>query len=325
MSIQIAPEASKQRGAVAAPCPVCAGPSAHQMPAPGGEMRRCLSDGLVFAWPLSLPAAPSDLFADAYTGRVDTAEMRMFHHRLLWRADLLAAGAAAAPVMAEVHRRASSYIRETTPAGSPVLDIGCGSGLFLETMRRAGYEAHGVEVAGPVVDFLHKNGFDVFHGTVEEVPGSRFDPVVATAFFVLHHVTDPMGFLSTIRAKFPRARLALTEHFFGEDPKKLASLNLPPRRLTAWNPRSLRLALESSGYAVKSLDIVQAEPYHPVVDSPLMGLYCRLRGVMPAFVRPRLITGYIRAKRAAFGLLSKAFGPHPLLVQEHLIAIAEPE
>lgn len=289
-----------------------------------GELRRCTSDGLIFAWPMELPAGPTELFARAYTGQITDARMEMFHHRMIWRADLLRSPSAANTALAPVQRKALSYLSKNFEAGAPVLDIGCGSGLFLQALQVSGYQPSGIEVAGPVVDFLHNAGFDVFHGTVNDVPEGRFDPLVCTSFFVLHHVTDPVDFLTNIRRKFPRASLLLTEHYFGRNPYDLGSLNLPPRRLTCWNPGSLTLALEAAGFRARSIKILEAEPYHAMVDSQLMRLYCKSRGAIPEALRPRVIASYIAAKRLAFGAARRLAGYRTLFAQEHLLAIAEP-
>ncbi|MEX0683151.1 MAG: class I SAM-dependent methyltransferase [Dehalococcoidia bacterium] len=288
------------------------------------ELRRCPEDGLVFAWPMELPATPKDLFAQAYTGKIADAQMEMFHHRMIWRADLLRSPSAANSALAPVQRKALRYLKKNVAVGSPVLDIGCGSGLFLQALQSAGYQPSGVEVAGPVVDFLHGAGFDAFHGTVDDVPDGLFDPLVCTSFFVLHHVTDPIAFLKTIRSKFPRASLLLTEHYFGRNPYDLESLNLPPRRLTCWNPGSLALVIEEAGFRPRSIKIMEAEPYHSTVDSWLTALYCKTRNAVPAPVRPHVIASYIGAKRLVFGAARRVVGYRPFLAQEHLLAIADP-
>ncbi len=306
-------------------CPVCGSTSLPHRPVrQWGELRLCTSCGLIFANPLALSHTPQELFSRAYSGKEARAGMEMFHHRLQWRADLLAGRAAPAPALANAQRRALDYLRRALPPGELVLDIGCGSGLFLETVRQAGYAVAGIEVAEPAALFLKQTGYRVFHGTVEEAPDGWADPALCTSFFVLHHVSDPIGFLQTIRRKYPRAPLVLTEHYLGTDPNKLAPLNLPPRRLTIWNQDSMRLALEKAGFAVETVELVPHEPYHPLLDGSLTRLYCALRGVIPARVRPLLIAVYLGAQRLVFGSLRAAFGNNTLLGQEHLLAIARP-
>jgi len=306
-------------------CPVCASSSkSHMSVQHWGELRRCSSCGLIFASPLDLAATPQQLFGQAYSGKEARAGMEMFHQRLMWRADLLSGGAGVRQAMAPVHRRALAHIQRAIPSGELIADIGCGSGLFLEAASRAGYAAAGIEVAEPAVAFLSQAGYKVFHGTMEEVPEGWADPAICTSFFVLHHVSSPVSFLKAIRRKFPRAALILTEHYFGPDPKKMLGSNLPPRRLTLWNPQALRRALEGAGFRVDAMEILPHEPWHPWLDGSLTQLYCRLRDSIPAALRPQIIDSYLWAQHKVFGSLRALFGNRPALGQEHLLAIASP-
>jgi SAM-dependent methyltransferase len=306
-------------------CPVCACNSKPHMPVRcWGELRRCSFCGLIFAHPMDLAATPQHLFGQAYSGNEARAGMEMFHQRLMWRADLLTGGAAVGWAMAPAHRRALAHIQKAVPPGGLIADIGCGSGLFLEAVSRAGYAAAGIEVAEPAVAFLSRAGYRVFHGTMEEVPEGWADPAICTSFFVLHHVSSPVGFLRAIRRKFPRAALILTEHYFGPNPRRLLSVNLPPRRLTLWNQQALRHALESAGFAVDVLEILPHEPWHPWLDGSLTQLYCRLRGSIPPALRPQIIDSYLWAQHKVFGSMRALFGNRPALGQEHLLVIASP-
>jgi SAM-dependent methyltransferase len=290
----------------------------------GVALRRCGSCGLTFADPLDLQDTPQGLFARAYSGRESRASMAMFRHRLVWRADLLSAGAGIEQVLPRTQRRALEYIEQVSGRPAAVLDIGCGSGLFLEAATRRGQDVAGVEVAEPAVRFLHQQGYRVFHGTVEEVPEGWADPEVCTAFYVIHHVTDPMRFLETIRRKFPRAHLVLTEHYLGEQPRKIAPMNLPPRRLTLWTRESLRVALSNAGYEVEEISLVPHPPFHSALDGLLTRLYCTARVAIPAPMRPRLIASYLKTQEAASALLRRIVPGNPNAAQQHLLALARP-
>ncbi|HZP26462.1 MAG TPA: class I SAM-dependent methyltransferase [Dehalococcoidia bacterium] len=306
-------------------CPVCGAASTmHRQVTATTQLRACNGCGLIFSVPLALPEGPEDLFSRAYSGKEMRSHMEMFKHRLVWRADLLRDGKTLNKVLPLTQRNAIAYIQRTVQPGSLVLDIGCGSGLFLQANKENDYRVAGVEVAEPAVDFLHQQGYDVFRGTIEDVPDGWVDPAICSAFYVIHHVVDPLGFLGAIRRKFPRADLILTEHYLGNDPDKLAPLNLPPRRLTIWNERSLGTALEKSGYRVKRMAIVPHSPYHPKFDGSLTALYCHARSFIPAPLRPRLIGGYMKVQEKGSAALRRVFGRHDLLGQEHLFAIATP-
>ena len=58
------------------------------------------------------------------------------------------------------------------PRGSRVLDVGCGDGDQLETLRRAGMDAIGVDRAQPIVDALTARGLPAVRGVAEELPAA---------------------------------------------------------------------------------------------------------------------------------------------------------
>ena len=74
------------------------------------------------------------------------------------------------------------------------LDIGCGSGRYLRTMRSRGLAArdiHGLELDQRAVDSLSAEGFSVQRARVEDadIPDSSID--LATMFHVIEHVDAP--------------------------------------------------------------------------------------------------------------------------------------
>jgi SAM-dependent methyltransferase len=237
-------------------CPICQSESGHYIAAPGwGEMRICLSCGFVFANPMVSPDPPTELFARAYLGREDRAEMSDFINRLLFYEDTKRAGVKIEKIVAPlIHRPVISFLKTNVPRGSCVFDIGCGVGFFLKAVRQAGYNAFGLEVAKPAVELLQKEGYPVWNGTVETVPAGWVEPQVCTVFFVLHHIPDPVAFLRTIRRKFPEAILVLSQYRISgpEDIEdRHAGRSLPPRTLSWWKESTLRLAMEKAGYLVE--------------------------------------------------------------------------
>jgi SAM-dependent methyltransferase len=80
-----------------------------------------------------------------------------------------------------------------------VLDIGCGHGAFLSNMRSAGWEVLGLDVCPVGLAAARQRGIPVRHATVEELVGKddRFDAV--SAFYVIEHLADPLGFLKACR------------------------------------------------------------------------------------------------------------------------------
>jgi SAM-dependent methyltransferase len=84
------------------------------------------------------------------------------------------------------------------PAGSRVLDVGCGGGRYLAHLRAQGYAVEGSEVdAGLAARLAREHGFVVHHGELPELPleAGAYDAV--TLWWVLEHTHDP---LATLRA-----------------------------------------------------------------------------------------------------------------------------
>lgn len=149
-------------------------------------------------------------------------------------------------------RLALQWLRQNVPAGSHLLEIGFGSGWFLAAAEQEGYLAMGIEVAKEPVETLDREGFTVFHGSVQSLPRDWPVPQAVILFEVIEHLPDPVGFLHTLHERFPHAPLLLST----PSPRRW-SLRLghrenhdyPPYHLTRWNERSLSLALRRADYA----------------------------------------------------------------------------
>jgi len=83
------------------------------------------------------------------------------------------------------------HLRGWLPAdkSAKCLDLGCGSGRFLQTLRAAGYcNIHGVDLGPQAIEIARSKGLDVTHADFREYlhnsPG-RFDLI--TAFDVIEH------------------------------------------------------------------------------------------------------------------------------------------
>jgi 2-polyprenyl-3-methyl-5-hydroxy-6-metoxy-1,4-benzoquinol methylase len=138
-----------------------------------------------------------------------------------------------------------------------LLDVGCGSGLFLARMRAFGWDVQGVDPDTEAVTAAQQAGLPVEQGTLESIRllENHFDAV--TLSHVIEHVHDPVA---TLRACYHVLRpggtiwigtpnLAAYGHsLFGQHWRGLE----PPRHLVLFTPSALRLALQKAGFRIIS-------------------------------------------------------------------------
>ena len=231
-------------------CPVCEGKSEYHHTVPNwGEQRQCLACGLTFAHPMTLPEEPTRLFEEAYMGRTKWQNMGEYHKRVLRRDHL--EKLQLSPLLNPAKINALNWIKEHVAPGSYVLDIGCGLGDFLDALRHAGFNPIGLEPSKSVVEKLRQRGHTAWHGTVNDIPPGKLPEIsVCTSFLVLHHVVDPLGFLQSIRRRFPTSWLLLS----GPTNFRRPPLN-PPKTLTRWSKNSLQVALSKAGYQAEITEL----------------------------------------------------------------------
>jgi SAM-dependent methyltransferase len=186
-------------------------------------------------------------------------------------------------------------------AGAPgrILDIGCATGIFLDGMRRMGWQAQGIELSPTAAEYARGHfGLDVLTGRLEDsdFPAASFDAI--TLWDVLEHVYEPRRTLAEL-ARLLRPGGVLVMSLPNPDSLE-ARLIGPhwhgwdlPRHLNLFRPAQLRAALAGYGMPVERLRSFTAG--HSVlamsVEQKLRaegrgGLASRLLGSLPA----RLLT-----------------------------------
>lgn len=296
-------------------CPVCGGQTVHHCPAPNwGEMRRCLSCGLVASNPLVMLKDATVLFEEAYQGKVHESDMLAFQSRLKIANDQkhFSANKAGPTHMA----LAIKWLRENVPPGSLVLDIGCSTGVFMSKLKKAGFEPYGLEVSETVVKSLRTEGYNAFHGTVDDLPPDFPQPAACTCFHVIHHVTDPIAFLRSIRSHFPQAPLLLTDRV-SDLHKKPTPSGFPPRTLTWWTEKAFEVTMKRAGYSPAVYSPAPRSSDYGVAPF-LNELWIKLRSSMPFVTRflrfyfyfrsiifaPKVILERLKNKRTYFFIIA---------------------
>ena len=143
------------------------------------------------------------------------------------------------------------WIAEHLKPGETVLDIGCGAGWLMAALESGGFKVFGLEVSQRIVDMLKIKGFRVLRGPLERCQAGFCNPGAITMFEVLEHLQQPMGILKEIHTRFPASPLIIsvpTPRSWTVNLGIRSYCDYPPNHLTRWAEKSLKLALNSTGY-----------------------------------------------------------------------------
>ena len=163
----------------AAPCPVCAGPRARTiLQHLHRSLQRCDTCGFLFVLP-----------------RPSREELARVYSEDYFEAGVPDALAYRSPVFEQCLNRLDVH----RPYRGKLLDIGCGTGEFLEAATRRGWEACGVELSARAAQLAREKGLDARCCTLASAPyaSGSFDAI--TCLDVLEHVADPVQDLQRAR------------------------------------------------------------------------------------------------------------------------------
>lgn len=149
--------------------------------------------------------------------------------------------------------------------GQSLLDVGCGSGQFLEFMKAAGWNVSGIDIDEKAVVSARRRGLDVTVGGLELYADRQeiFDAI--TLSHVIEHVYDPLSILQDCyrllkkggRLWIETPNLDSQGHVeFGRYWRGLE----PPRHLVIFTTNSLRTLIEKIGFR----DVKNA-PWRPLI------------------------------------------------------------
>lgn len=214
------------RGVRPAPaCPGCGGADSRPALQPGGvySLLRCRACGLLYTWPAALPDE-SVLYPPGYyahrpatyrAGRLAVVrDLALYRHsgypvpsaaaRLPWLAEV-------AGILLTPFKRAWRTIPPFVPGGR-LLDVGCGSGVYLARLRALGWSVSGVEPDAEACRHARSVlGLDVHCGTLDDAPWPPASFDVVTLWHTFEHTMRPARTLAAAQALLKPGGLLMME------------------------------------------------------------------------------------------------------------------
>jgi SAM-dependent methyltransferase len=154
--------------------------------------------------------------------------------------------------------------------GGTLLDVGCGSGGALSTMRNKGWKVTGIDFDGDAIAVAKKKGLDARQGDIfsQAFPDETFDAILMS--HVIEHVPNPIDVFRECRrilkkngiivALTPNAG-SLGHNRYARNWRGLET----PHHLQLFNPHSLRILAQKSGFK-KSTSFSSAQGTQYIID-----------------------------------------------------------
>jgi len=154
-----------------------------------------------------------------------------------------------------VERRLAEIVRsfEKYRQNNRFLDVGCGAGTLLKVASDEGWQAEGIEVSRPSVEFLQKQNIKVFHGDLSAAQFTEGSFDVATAVEILEHIPEPITVLKEIHQVLRPGGLlwATTPHGKGASARLLGvrwTCVAPPEHLHLFSVKGIKKLLAEAGF-----------------------------------------------------------------------------
>ena len=171
------------------------------------------------------------------------------------------------------------------PHGKRLLDIGCGTGWFLEVAREYGFEVYGQELGKELAKWTNERlGVKIFSKTISEISSQiQFD--VITMFDLLEHVPEPLQLISDCKRLLNKDGILLvfTPNFDSLSihvMKEHSNLIAPAEHLTCFTKKAVEVLaskaeLEVVHYQTCGIDLGDLKSYYEWLGERSLELACQ--------------------------------------------------
>lgn len=153
------------------------------------------------------------------------------------------------------------WLEERLGTTLTILEVGPGLGTFLDELRTAGHEVHGIEPSEHAVDFARSRyGLELRRGVLQDVRAGELPPLDAVVLnAVIEHLPDPLGTVEHARTLLrPGGLLFVSTGVFGSFNQRIAgkgwTIIAPEEHLYYFSKQTLTALLARAG-----LDVVRLE------------------------------------------------------------------
>jgi SAM-dependent methyltransferase len=148
------------------------------------------------------------------------------------------------------------FRKKPSPANQPrILDVGCSNGRFIEVALKNSMNAWGVELSDSAIAAakpeIRKRIYRGDANKIEEMGEDNFD--IITAFDLLEHLFDPLGFLKSLRKIIAKDGIIIittpdTGSFFRIAMGKAWPMLQPFQHTVLFSRKSAKILLEEAGF-----------------------------------------------------------------------------
>jgi SAM-dependent methyltransferase len=167
------------------------------------------------------------------------------------------------------HKQFLKFYRNCTQ-NNKILDLGCGTGNFINELKKRGCDVWGVDIDKNAIEFIKK------HFRLENVYAMSFDEFfklpnlpkfdVITFFEVIEHIDNPLEFIQNVRKLLKEDGMIVLstpsrERYF----VNYLQADFPPNHLTRWNEKAISNLFRKINFEVIRVDYVK--PFKFILDT----------------------------------------------------------